>query len=1098
MDTQTTQTTQVNPIEHFRREFVDGSAISPALYAATVQVRDELETDPYTHEALGWPIHEALGWEEPSRNYQTCKPHRFIAGAFLLQETGEVWQIKPLNPRLARKDGKNGFGDLKPVRYETPRGSGSRACLPLIDPETFKKICDRLDLDHESARAEKESLGGFWAWVASRADLPIVITEGGKKALCLLSHGCIAIALTGCWGAIQAKDDKGARLAQSRLIADLQPFAVPGRKITIALDRDVKRKTRRDVWKATKRTAWLLEQAGCTVAIARWNNAGGRDKGVDDLIVNQGIEAWEQALATARSPKTLDILHRLRNPLGKYQASICVNVPELDKAIDLGSLPSQGIIVLAAGMGTAKTKLIAAMLEKLLALYAGAIAPGHSQALQRGLAGRLGLDFLNDIDSYRGQKIGGNGLRTLRVSLCYDSLLAINLKDYPPGSYILILDEVDQGLYHTFLGGTCSKGGKRSALIAILTELIKNAALVIMASADITEKEIDFVCAVRGEQPFILQNDYQPPGSIINYFMGDPEVEGSDRAALLQLISRLYSDVHRGRKTWIATDGLGWSKVVYQVCLFAGIPADKILLINSETSDEQRQRDFAESANEQAKNYQVVIHSPSLTSGVSIELPDYFYGVYGLFSGQSIAPWYCTQMLKRVRPNVPIAVYARRHGRKSHLSRASNHLKVATDLIGRTMDIANATAGSELLEEVDISSPAAIYTNRAIADHNWAMGDFGLQIRLRLEVAGHNVQDNDPAAMVDVLNQEREHFAEAAAILKAEYKAAKAAIAELPPKQRKPARDALKAKYEQDCRDLLTPKPGQYMGPWQLGQLLPGIAEAIKITDATRLHGRPAITADEASALRKKTHISFADREALERFDLCEFYKIPPESLTIDDVLFDARGKTRRGIARIEVHLWDGLALTRDRSSLTKLRSWGKKLLAQDLPIDTAAKQARELLGWLDIADRCLNEKWSASTPWVAEFADRCKANPKDCDRGFGFWASANQSPVAILGMALRAMMIKTKSTRGTDGTRVYRVDADHLDVIRGILTRRAEDYISQGIEPHPHPLTLTYLGGMEATQEKMADWVQSMGDDAPDDAPDEEWAAECESTIAA
>jgi P4 family phage/plasmid primase-like protien len=288
----------LDPIAHFQQEFCQGSGIAPELYAAAVAVRDELEVDPHTHEALGYPIHEALGWQPPSTQYQTRKPHRFIAGAFLLQETGEVWQIKPLTPRDDR--------DGKPVKYETPRGSGSRVYLPPINPETLRAICHRHGLDFDTVRNEVKAIGSFWKWVARRPELPIVLTEGGKTALSPLSHGFIVIALTGCWGATRITDSNGDRLDKPVLIEDLQPFAVTGRHFTIALDVDLKPTTIATVKKANRRTTQVLLAEGCTVSIALWNNDDGQAKGVDDLIVHRGIEAWEQALAEAQ-PTTLEL-----------------------------------------------------------------------------------------------------------------------------------------------------------------------------------------------------------------------------------------------------------------------------------------------------------------------------------------------------------------------------------------------------------------------------------------------------------------------------------------------------------------------------------------------------------------------------------------------------------------------------------------------------------------------------------------------------------------------------------------------------------------------------------------------------------------------
>ncbi len=66
---------------------------------------------------------------------------------------------------------------------------------------------------------------GFWKWVVD-SDAPLTITEGAKKAGCLLTAGYIAIALPGIYsGYRQEKDEYGIKVFLPNLIAQLQIFA---------------------------------------------------------------------------------------------------------------------------------------------------------------------------------------------------------------------------------------------------------------------------------------------------------------------------------------------------------------------------------------------------------------------------------------------------------------------------------------------------------------------------------------------------------------------------------------------------------------------------------------------------------------------------------------------------------------------------------------------------------------------------------------------------------------------------------------------------------------------------------------------------------
>ncbi|PZV07611.1 MAG: hypothetical protein DCF22_21720, partial [Leptolyngbya sp.] len=142
----------------------------------------------------------------------------------------------------------------------------------------------------------------FWKFIEAHPEIPIIPTEGGKKSLCLLSHGYVAIALYGVRGGVLENETIGGekvRRLKPELIPDLKRFAVPGRKITLAFDQDLKPKTVLEVNRALSRLGWVLQTAGCQVAVAEWDSSQG--KGIDDLIVNQGAGAWEKALSEAVS-----------------------------------------------------------------------------------------------------------------------------------------------------------------------------------------------------------------------------------------------------------------------------------------------------------------------------------------------------------------------------------------------------------------------------------------------------------------------------------------------------------------------------------------------------------------------------------------------------------------------------------------------------------------------------------------------------------------------------------------------------------------------------------------------------------------------------
>ncbi len=278
---QVVETLSLSKFEEFatkiRNECVTGSGIDPELFQSAIAIVSDIEVSGGNDAEA--PIHEALGWKYTRFTHQ-AKEGLFAA---LFENTdGSCWQAKlstPIFDKVKQKERK----------YETPIGNGLRAYLPRISANICKKIADRYGLEVPESH-------NFWAWVKANPELVIVITEGAKKALSLLSRGYIAIALYGCNGGVLTKDALGEKLANPQLIPELEEFAQDDRAFILAFDQDEKPATKRIVGAAVKKLKQCLLAAGCASVVARWK---GSAKGVDDLIVMNGGEAWDASYAEA-------------------------------------------------------------------------------------------------------------------------------------------------------------------------------------------------------------------------------------------------------------------------------------------------------------------------------------------------------------------------------------------------------------------------------------------------------------------------------------------------------------------------------------------------------------------------------------------------------------------------------------------------------------------------------------------------------------------------------------------------------------------------------------------------------------------------------
>ena len=164
-----------------------------------------------------------------------------------------------------------------------PSGDGTEVILLLPDINTWEAIAERYSCPIAPEDIDESRLDlGFWKWVTDNPQLPIAVTEGAKKAGCLLSNGYISICLTGVWNAKQKKKLKA--------IPTLAPFLVQGRPIHLVFDSDIV--VKRQVQQALKHAGYLAVKAGCIVGVALWEYTEAT-KGVDDLIVNKGIKEFE-------------------------------------------------------------------------------------------------------------------------------------------------------------------------------------------------------------------------------------------------------------------------------------------------------------------------------------------------------------------------------------------------------------------------------------------------------------------------------------------------------------------------------------------------------------------------------------------------------------------------------------------------------------------------------------------------------------------------------------------------------------------------------------------------------------------------------------
>ena len=212
--------------------------------------------------------------------------------------------VKPNSPR----QDKNG----KIIKYESPRGVGNQQLfIPRVSVQAGIEIATKIGASTEGAYRQRIELlnaqaedTGFWEWFEG-TKFAIIITEGVKKALALISAGYPAIGLNGVWGwgsnikdlfGGVEQDDLGKSL--KTMHPDLEVF-LDGRELVLAFDRDTSPRTVRMVEAAKVALLEALDDPDIEVTDLKWRT----HKGIDDYIAAKGTHALARIYANRSEVK---------------------------------------------------------------------------------------------------------------------------------------------------------------------------------------------------------------------------------------------------------------------------------------------------------------------------------------------------------------------------------------------------------------------------------------------------------------------------------------------------------------------------------------------------------------------------------------------------------------------------------------------------------------------------------------------------------------------------------------------------------------------------------------------------------------------------
>lgn len=672
--------------------------------------------------------------------YAHCEYGGWWVGGIGLKDS--LWgQFKPDKPRIDESKGKY-------VKYEVPPKIPTEILALKVPVHIWEKIARRYDVQlPDNYREALECPAIFWKWVINNPKVPLIITEGAKKAAAILSTSYVAIALPGIRSGYRiSKDAGGEVIGMPSLIPQLQTFAQPERRIYFCFDQDSKRNTRRDVNSAIAKSSKLFKKFGCIPLVISWDGKLG--KGIDDALYNSsqlGIESEEQFSNFYRSALAFDDWESKQFKQLTYPINQKLNRKYLlDKNNPSDTLPpaEAQLICVKSAKGTGKTHWISWFTEPLLNSGEKRILLlTHRIQLSTQTADRLGIPYITEIKDCETKSLFGQGM-------CIDSLHPNSQAKFNPeywGNSYVIIDEIQQVVWHLLSSSTCVK--ERVKIIKTLKELLQNVirsgGKIIIADADLNDIAIDFIKGLIGWEinTHIIENEYKftEPWSIYNF---------KDKDAR-RLITFLQDKLSKGEKHLLCVSGQKaksrWGSIDLEAFFKKHLPELRILRIDSESVANPNHPAYGcvSKINQVIKDYDLVIATPTIETGVSIE-EKHFDGVWGIFQGVSTTDS-VRQFLSRYRVPVPRYIWVKSTG-IGFIGNKSTNFK-ALIASQRKLDKANRNrlidCGFEETLDGNFEPIALTTWAKLAAIINQGKWKYSEQILHELEAEGHIIVDID-------------------------------------------------------------------------------------------------------------------------------------------------------------------------------------------------------------------------------------------------------------------------------------------------------------------------------------------------------------------
>lgn len=462
----------------------------------------------------------------------------------------------------------------------------------------------------------------------------------------------MAIGIPGITSGYRVIKNEFGKVTRRRLIPDLEVFANRQLSFYICFDFENQPRKVSAINNAISKLGYLLERKNCSVKVIK---LPGKEKGVDDFITAKGAKEFEQIYH-----QSMDLEVYIAQTKPHIDLTVTPSVTINQSYLDRIGLPSTGLVGVKSAKGTGKTTRLQAVVEEAKNRCQPILLITHRILLGKFLCEKIGIRWGIHPEN---QSPRSSCSPIKSFGLCVDSLWKLNPQDWQGA--IVILDEVEQSLWHLLNSNTCKN--KRIKILSVFQQLIatvvKTGGLVIAQDADLSDVSLEYLQGLAGDKitPWVLVNKWKPKRGWDVTFYDSPNPT--------PLIHQLELDLITGKKCYVTTDSRTGRYSCETIEDYLQNRLYKLkrqfphsLVVSSQTTNTPAHPaiECLSAINEKITDYDMVFVTPSLGTGISIDV-QHFDRVYGIFQGV-IPDSEARQALARVRDSVPRFVWCAKRG----------------------------------------------------------------------------------------------------------------------------------------------------------------------------------------------------------------------------------------------------------------------------------------------------------------------------------------------------------------------------------------------------------------------------------------------------